>query len=358
MLYNFLIFFKYTKKINRKQEKTNKKYGLFIAIKKNTLMRHQNLLYYENALDLDSDYPNGNVDSPVPGVAYAADIKEVIYNNKITRYEITVNYEDASGTTLASSTTMYSPDVLDGNRVKVTIRPIEIEGYITPATVKIRIDDDYEYTFVYEETPICYVDLGLPSGTLWACNNLGASNPEDMGYLFAWGETEPSEPDPNYGSTQKSWNDYVFSGSVYIGQGGNLSGDPSKYNSTDNKETLESVDDAAHAYMGGEWHIPTIEQAYELDDYTTRELSGNSVIFTSNINGNQLVLPFDSESGQLILFWLNHVNDNNSSLIYYAWSYEYGCEGHFGPEAQAWRTFLVPVRGVLGAGPDPSQYTS
>lgn len=339
MLYNFLIFFKYTEKINRKQEKTNKKYGLFIAIKKNTLMRHQNLLYYESELDMHSDYPNGNVDSPVPGVAYASDMKTVMYNNQITRYEITVNYEDASGTTLASSTTMYSPDVLDGNRVKVTIRPIEIPGYVTPATVKIRIDDDYEYTFVYE---ICYVDLGLPSGTLWACNNLGASNPEDVGYFFAWGETEPSEPGlvPGGNYPQKSWDNYIFGSGV------------SKYNSTDNKVTLELVDDAAHAYMGGEWHMPTIEQAYELDDYTTRELSGNSVIFTSNINGKQLVLPLDQS--QTSLFWLNHVNDVNGNISY-AWSYQYGCEGHFGPATDAYRNYLVPVRGVLGAGPDPEE---
>ena len=35
-----------------------------------------------------------------------------------------------------------------------------------------------------------YVDLGLPSGTLWAKCNVGASNPEETGYYFAWGETE------------------------------------------------------------------------------------------------------------------------------------------------------------------------
>ena len=38
-----------------------------------------------------------------------------------------------------------------------------------------------------------YVDLGLPSGTLWATCNIGAANPEDMGDYFAWGETAPKE---------------------------------------------------------------------------------------------------------------------------------------------------------------------
>ena len=36
-----------------------------------------------------------------------------------------------------------------------------------------------------------YVDLGLPSGTLWATCNIGASSPEDCGDYFAWGETVP-----------------------------------------------------------------------------------------------------------------------------------------------------------------------
>ena len=38
-----------------------------------------------------------------------------------------------------------------------------------------------------------YVDLGLPSGTLWATCNVGAVNPTDYGDYFAWGETEPKD---------------------------------------------------------------------------------------------------------------------------------------------------------------------
>ncbi len=35
------------------------------------------------------------------------------------------------------------------------------------------------------------IDLGLPSGTKWACCNVGASKPEDYGNYYAWGETQP-----------------------------------------------------------------------------------------------------------------------------------------------------------------------
>ena len=44
---------------------------------------------------------------------------------------------------------------------------------------------------VYETTDD-YVDLGI-DGIMFATKNLGAKKPEDSGYFFAWGETEPKE---------------------------------------------------------------------------------------------------------------------------------------------------------------------
>ena len=38
-----------------------------------------------------------------------------------------------------------------------------------------------------------YIDLGLPSGTLWADRNIGAIEPEDEGDFYTWGETEPKK---------------------------------------------------------------------------------------------------------------------------------------------------------------------
>ena len=37
------------------------------------------------------------------------------------------------------------------------------------------------------------IDLGLPSGTKWACCNVGATTPEENGGYYAWGETEEKE---------------------------------------------------------------------------------------------------------------------------------------------------------------------
>ena len=47
-----------------------------------------------------------------------------------------------------------------------------------------------------------WVDLGLPSGTLWATCNIGANAPEDYGDYFAWGETKPKD---NYDLNNYKW---------------------------------------------------------------------------------------------------------------------------------------------------------
>ena len=120
-----------------------------------------------------------------------------------------------------------------------------------------------------------YVDLGLPSGTLWATCNVGASSPEDYGSYFAWGETKPK-----YGY---SWETYKY--------GSN----PTKYNNSDGKKVLDYSDDAAYQNWGSDWCMPTIDQLIELKDqctwkWTTRK-GKKGYLVTSKKNGNTLFLP-------------------------------------------------------------------
>ena len=42
----------------------------------------------------------------------------------------------------------------------------------------------------FDNNGYSYVDLGLPSGTLWATCNVGASKPSDAGLYFQWGDTQ------------------------------------------------------------------------------------------------------------------------------------------------------------------------
>lgn len=139
-----------------------------------------------------------------------------------------------------------------------------------------------------------YVDLGLPSGTLWATCNIGANSPEEYGDYFAWGETEGY----NSGKTNFYWSTYKWckgsSSSItkycpFKSQG---------YEGfTDDLKELELEDDAAYVNWGSTWRIPSDDQFNELtnSNYTTTKwttqdgVSGRMI--TSKINGNSIFLP-------------------------------------------------------------------
>ncbi|MBO4567119.1 MAG: hypothetical protein J5695_07820 [Bacteroidales bacterium] len=144
-----------------------------------------------------------------------------------------------------------------------------------------------EWTYVDNSKPKGAVDLGLPSKTLWAECNLGASLPEDYGNYYAWGETYPK--------STYSWETYRWcNGSEYSITKYNTS---SSYGSVDNLTTLQPSDDAASVLMGDKWHIPTYADYAELcnSSYTTWSWTTKSGIWgylvTSKINAATLFFP-------------------------------------------------------------------
>ena len=140
-----------------------------------------------------------------------------------------------------------------------------------------------------EDTLYGYVDLGLPSGTLWATCNVGAEKPEDYGDYFAWGETVTK--------TVYNWGTYKYGHKVddwyYLTKYCSISGEG--YDGfTDNLTVLEAGDDAATANWGSGWHTPTAEQWQELIDNTTGTWTSlnnvNGSRYTAS-NGNSIFLP-------------------------------------------------------------------
>ena len=136
-----------------------------------------------------------------------------------------------------------------------------------------------------------FVDLGLPSGTLWATCNIGAASPEDYGDYFAWGETEGY----NDGKTDFSWSTYKWcNGSYSTLTKYNTS---SRYGNVDNMTELELEDDAAYVNWGPAWRMPSEEQFSELinSSYTTTEWTTQNGVngqkITSKTNGNSIFLP-------------------------------------------------------------------
>ena len=110
-----------------------------------------------------------------------------------------------------------------------------------------------------------YVDLGLPSGTLWATCNVGATTPEECGEYFAWGETTPK--------SSYTWENYKY-GSYYDELTKYCCDANSGYNGfTDNLTTLQAIDDAATINWGGGWHTPTQAQLEELLRFTIQQVT-------------------------------------------------------------------------------------
>lgn len=101
-----------------------------------------------------------------------------------------------------------------------------------------------------------YVDLGLPSGLMWATCNIGAQNPYDFGDKFAWGETATKQ--------KFTWSTYTWC------NGGNTSITKycaeSNFGTVDGLTQLEPEDDAAHIQWGGVWRMPTYDEQVELKD--------------------------------------------------------------------------------------------
>ena len=111
-----------------------------------------------------------------------------------------------------------------------------------------------------------YVDLGLPSGTLWATYNLGEFDKDSHSY-YGWGELyENDSYDKNH----------------YKGIG--------KYCTP---KELDLKDDVAHKNWGGNWRMPTYKDFEELKEHCdlTWCSQPKGCLLKSRKNGNYLFLP-------------------------------------------------------------------
>lgn len=170
------------------------------------------------------------------------------------------------------------------------------------------------------------VDLGLPSGTLWATCNIGAENPEDYGNHFAWGETIPNT------TCDWEWGTYKYCNGVRVQLTKYCDKSDYGYNGfTDTLTTLQPMDDAATANWGSDWCMPTKAQWRELIDNTTNMWTThngvNGLLLTAS-NGNYLFLP---AAGSL---WDDEINYGGSRGYYwsgsllagspdYAWGFDF-----------------------------------
>lgn len=155
------------------------------------------------------------------------------------------------------------------------------------------------------------VDLGLPSGTIWASVNIGATAPEEAGDYIAWGETDGYAAGVAH---TFNWENYKYYDTAVT-----------KYCSGDGKMVLDADDDAATSLWGASWCMPSLDQIQELinDEYTEAKWeSGKKCFrFTSLSNGNSILLPAagfrqDNElynNGDYGYYWSNMTVGTSSS---------------------------------------------
>lgn len=174
------------------------------------------------------------------------------------------------------------------------------------------------------------IDLGLPSGTKWACCNVGGSQPEDYGSYFAWGETTTKNT--------YEWSTYRWcrwcDGLSSTSSGFKLK----KYNymnfygsTVDDRTQLELDDDAARANWHGSWRMPTKAELGELMADCNHEWTTVNGVkgykFTSRSNGHSIFLPAagyrdsgQNDAGSWGFYWSStlYMSDpNHAEFLYF-----------------------------------------
>ena len=178
--------------------------------------------------------------------------------------------------------------------------------------------------------PPTYIDLGLPSGTLWATCNVGANTPEEYGDYFAWGETTPKD--------RYSLGTYQYCKGAYNTMTKYCNNASYGYNGyTDDLTTLLPEDDAATANWGDGWRMPSQSEWQELLDNTTMTWTTqngvNGRLFTAS-NGNTLFLPAAGDRTNSSLNGAGSDGFYFSSSLYtdnanYAWGFYYFDSGDY-----------------------------
>lgn len=190
-----------------------------------------------------------------------------------------------------------------------------------------------------------YVDLGLPSGTMWATCNVGADKPEDDGLLFQFGRVDGykyGDETNKFRTNKQNLEDGSSSEYIPVLPTGN------KY---EKGEVLKLEDDAAYVNMGGKWKMPTNEQYQEMFNNTIHVvIKDHGTLFTSKINNKQLFVPFAGywfdgnfraigTSGSI---WSSRVNRSFGGV-----SYSLYCENGYSFIDSSYCGCALSVRGVF-----------
>ncbi|MBE6331173.1 MAG: DUF5119 domain-containing protein [Bacteroidales bacterium] len=247
----------------------------------------------------------------------------------------------------------FGPFMDDETRVAAT-RAVADDGlrnilHITAKSVEtgqIVYEDDIDVTETIVEQYLAsiynghdYVDLGLPSGLLWATCNVGAESGEESGGYYAWGETcAAGEEDESNAMNYAYADSYVknyYSWETYKYCNGTASS-MTKYNDNEANGTVDDLtvltmpDDAAASNWGGVWRMPTDAEWTELRENCTWEWisSGYATGYTvTGPNGQSIFLPVCGyrQNGRLVssndygYYWSSSLNTAGTANAFYVY---------------------------------------
>lgn len=146
-----------------------------------------------------------------------------------------------------------------------------------------------------------FIDLGLPSGTLWCDRNLGASSPEDAGLYFQWGDTQGYTADQIGSEEGMKYFDLADYKYAVEDPGASDGYAYTKYFTADDKTILDPEDDAAYTMLGDEYRMPT------LDDLV--ELCQNTDIYLVPTEGEEIKGNIAESS--IYVLWFKYENDSS-----------------------------------------------
>ena len=225
-------------------------------------------------------------------------------NFSAAKDDIVIAYIIHTAGTLASGDKMkFSLDVKDGDTYSYTF---ESKSEFTYAAGKYWLANISNKEMEQE----LYVDLGLPSGTLWATCNLGADKPEGYGNYYAWGEIGTKS---DYSSSTSKWSGVSVSSLTSQGV-------------IDADGNLTPLYDAATQNLGGHWRMSTLEEQDELRTectwlWTTR--NGVNGYKITGSNGKSIFLPAAGGRGGTTLGNVGKTCDYWSSTVYNNTNYAY-----------------------------------
>lgn len=239
---------------------------------------------------------------------------------------------DGDGSVTINDVTVLYNYILNDDMTYFSTSDVDGDGYVTSGDVTV------VYNILLGLGPAVdtheYVDLGLPSGTLWATMNIGANTPEEFGDFFAWGETTPKE--------LYDWSNYQWCNGTLRTLTKYCTQSNYGYNGfTDGKTELDPEDDAATVNWGSQWCMPSKEQQDELRNQCTWTWTTSNGVngYRVSKNGKSIFLPAAGyhftnnyyRPGEMGYYWSRTLG---SSRSYYAnYIYFYSMNGSEGIDA-------------------------